>query len=118
MNPPAKTPSATDSDAPKRARTAKSRARRGSGKGKKAPASEQEPAIDEVLTNLEQIVKQLEGGELPLELALERFESGVRLARRGSALLDAVEQRVEVLLEGRDETAPFSTPDEQEREDD
>ncbi len=117
MNAPAKTPSATDSGAPKRAR-AKSRARRSSSKAKKSPASEQEPAIDDVLTNLERIVKELEGGELPLEVALERFESGVRLARRGSALLDAVEQRVEVLLEGRDEVAPFATPDEEERDDD
>ncbi len=30
----------------------------------------------------------------------------MRLARRGTALLDAVEQRVEVLLEGRDEAVP------------
>ena len=54
------------------------------------------------------VVRQLEGGELPLEKALEQFEEGVRLARRGSALLDAVEQRVEVLLADSDDVAPFS----------
>lgn len=66
------------------------------------------PAIDAVLSNLERVVRQLEGGELPLEKALEQFEEGVRLARRGSALLDAVEQRVEVLLADSDDVAPFS----------
>lgn len=102
----AKTSAATDSATPKQARTAKSRSRR--RKGESSPAAEQEPAIDEVLRHLEGIVKELEEGELPLEAALERFEHGVRLARQGSALLDAVEQRVEVLLEGRDATAPFA----------
>lgn len=53
------------------------------------------------------MVAELEAGELPLESALKRFEDGVRLARQGGQLLDAVEQRVEMLLEGRDGTAPF-----------
>lgn len=66
------------------------------------------PAIDQVLASLERVVAELEAGDLPLETALQRFEDGVRLARRGTALLDAVEQRVEVLLEGRDEPAPFA----------
>lgn len=66
------------------------------------------PAIDQVLANLERVVAELEAGDLPLETALQRFEDGVRLARRGTALLDAVEQRVEILLEGRDEPAPFA----------
>jgi exodeoxyribonuclease VII small subunit len=65
------------------------------------------PAIDQVLVSLEQVVAELEAGDLPLETALQRFEDGVRLARRGTSLLDAVEQRVEVLLEGSDEPAPF-----------
>lgn len=65
------------------------------------------PAIDTVLGELERVVAELEAGDLPLETALRRFEDGVRLARQGGQLLDAVEQRVEMLLEGRDGTAPF-----------
>ncbi|MBK7824590.1 exodeoxyribonuclease VII small subunit [Nannocystis sp.] len=65
------------------------------------------PAIDQVLGELERVVAELEAGDLPLESALKRFEDGVRLARQGGQLLDAVEQRVEMLLEGRDGTAPF-----------
>lgn len=71
------------------------------------PAGAASPAIDQVLGELERVVAELEAGELPLESALKRFEEGVRLARQGGQLLDAVEQRVEMLLEGRDGTAPF-----------
>lgn len=63
--------------------------------------------IDAILDRLEHAVRDLEGGELPLERALERFEEGVHLARRGNLLLDRVEQRVEMLLADRDETVPL-----------
>ncbi|MFO0637394.1 MAG: exodeoxyribonuclease VII small subunit [Nannocystaceae bacterium] len=71
-------------------------------------AAADEPGIDAILDQLEGVVRELEGGELPLELALERFELGVGLARRGNVLLDRVEQRVEMLLADRDETAPLA----------
>ena len=73
-------------------------------------------AIDQVLGELERVVAELEAGDLPLESALKRFEDGVRLARQGGQLLDAVEQRVEMLLEGRDGTAPFPGTNEDEEE--
>jgi exodeoxyribonuclease VII small subunit len=72
------------------------------------PAVEVAMGIDEILDGLEEVVQQLEAGDLPLEEALRRFEHGVGLARRGSTLLDAVEERVEQLLADRDEAVPFS----------
>jgi len=69
------------------------------------------PAIDTVLGELERVVAELEAGDLPLEIALRRFEDGVRLARQGGQLLDAVEQRVEMLLEGREGSVPFAGAD-------
>ena len=85
-----------------------------------AEAAPEAPAIDAVLAGLERVVAELEAGDLPLETALKRFEDGVRLARQGTTLLDAVEQRVEILLEGRDEPAPFpgAQQDDEEGEDD
>lgn len=72
-------------------------------------AAEGAMAIDEILDGLEAVVHELEAGDLPLEEALRRFEHGVELARRGSTLLDAVEERVEQLLADRDEAVPFSS---------
>ncbi|HEY8374864.1 MAG TPA: exodeoxyribonuclease VII small subunit, partial [Nannocystis sp.] len=55
-----------------------------------AESAPEGPAIDQVLASLERVVAELEAGDLPLETALQRFEDGIRLARRGTALLDAV----------------------------
>jgi exodeoxyribonuclease VII small subunit len=63
--------------------------------------------IDEVLSRLEHVVEQLEAGDLPLEQALARFEEGVALARRGGAMLDALEERVELLLADGGRRVPF-----------
>ena len=65
-------------------------------------------SVDVVLKQLESTVGELEDGELPLEDALSRFEEGVRLAQVGNKLLDRLEHKVEQLLEGRDEPAPFA----------
>lgn len=70
-----------------------------------------EGGIDEILDGLEAVVHELEAGDLPLEDALRRFEHGVELARRGSTLLDAVEERVEQLLADRDEAVPLTDDD-------
>jgi exodeoxyribonuclease VII small subunit len=69
------------------------------------------PGVDALLADLERIVSELEDGDLPLEVALARFEAGIRLARRGGALLDALEQRVDVLLGGRIEAAEIDLED-------
>lgn len=55
-------------------------------------------SFDQVLDRLRQVVQRLEQGSLPLDQALKAFEEGVRLSRRGSSILDAAEQRVELLL--------------------
>jgi exodeoxyribonuclease VII small subunit len=78
------------------------------------PSVAEAPAIDTVLGELERVVAELEAGDLPLEIALRRFEDGVRLARQGGQLLDAVEQRVEMLLEGREGSVPFPGADTQD----
>ena len=71
-----------------------------------------EASFESSLVSLEQIVDQLETGDLPLERALELFEEGVRLARRCQDQLSEVEQRVELLLQERGEikTAPLELP--------
>ncbi len=71
------------------------------------------PAFEEGLEQLEQIVKDLENGDLPLEKSLELFEKGVRLSETCRKQLQEAEGKVEVLLrkEGRIEAAPFTLED-------
>ena len=67
----------------------------------------QDPSqLEKSLGDLEKIVENLEGGELPLDAALKQFEKGVGLSRDCQKALDAAEQRVSMLagdkLEQRD----------------
>lgn len=58
--------------------------------------------FDEALTQLEERVRKLEGGELPLEDALSLYEEGVDLARTCHEQLEEAEKRVATLARGRD----------------
>ena len=49
------------------------------------------------LERLEQVVKDLEEGDLALDDSLKRFEEGVRLARACEKALAQAEKRIEVL---------------------
>ena len=51
------------------------------------------------MAQLEDIVQQLEEGDIPLEKALQQFEKGVKLSRDCQQALDSAEQRVKVLLD-------------------
>jgi exodeoxyribonuclease VII small subunit len=50
------------------------------------------------LTALEQIVRELERGDVPLEESLRLFEEGVKLTRECQERLRQAERRVEILL--------------------
>jgi exodeoxyribonuclease VII small subunit len=62
------------------------------------------------MRRLEEIVHQLEEGELNLERSLALFEEGIALARRLETQLGDAEMKVEQLLQradGSEETAPL-----------
>ena len=70
------------------------------------------------LAALEKIVRDLERGDLPLEVSLQLFEEGVRLSRECQKRLDQAERRIEVLLrdsEGRPHLAAFDEGEEELR---
>ena len=60
-------------------------------------AADEAPRFETIVAELERLVGQLEGGELPLEEALALYERGVGLARQGNTLLEGAERRVEEL---------------------
>jgi exodeoxyribonuclease VII small subunit len=64
-----------------------------------APGALAETArFEEILGRLRGLVERLEGGNLPLEDSLRAFEEGMELCRRGTAILDGAEKKVELLL--------------------
>ena len=74
---------------------------------------EQARTFEASLEALEQIVRQLEDGDLPLEKSLELFEQGIRLSRECQERLSQAERRIEILLrdnQGRPVTAAFKEP--------
>lgn len=54
--------------------------------------------FEKALARLENIVTDLEKGELALEEALKLFEEGVNISRFCNAKLDEAERKVEILL--------------------
>jgi exodeoxyribonuclease VII small subunit len=72
---------------------------------------EQPRSFEASLEALEQIVHELEGGDLPLEKSLELFEAGIRLSRQCQERLNQAERRIEVLLrdnQGRPVVSAFA----------
>ena len=67
------------------------------------------PNLEKSMAELEDIVQQLEEGDIPLEKALQQFEKGVKLSRDCQKALDGAEQRVRVLL--KDKLEDFSPDD-------
>ena len=56
--------------------------------------------FEDSIKRLEKIVKELEGGDVEIEKALNLFEEGTRLSKMCAKKLAAVERRVEVLKKG------------------
>jgi exodeoxyribonuclease VII small subunit len=81
-------------------------------------------SFETALEQLEGTVARLEEGEMPLEEALELFESGVKLSRQCTTTLEEAERRIEVLVAdrglGEDEASvrfDFEEEDEEDFED-
>ena len=54
--------------------------------------------FEQSLKQLEQIVQELESGDLPLEKAIKKFEEGIQLSKFCSKQLDETEKRISILL--------------------
>ena len=58
-----------------------------------------EYTFEQALARLEEIVKGLENGSLPLDKSIELFEEGNALVKLCTRKLDAAEQKVRILTE-------------------
>lgn len=66
--------------------------------------AEKKLSFEQGAARLEEIVSHLESGEATLDESLKLFEEGSKLLGRCNAMLDAAEQKVDVLL-GKGEEA-------------
>ncbi|UCF94870.1 MAG: exodeoxyribonuclease VII small subunit [Desulfobacterales bacterium] len=71
--------------------------------------------FEQSLKQLEQIVQELEAGDLSLEKAVQKFEEGIQLTKYCAAKLDETEKKISVLMQdsqGNLSEEPFSPEDE------
>ena len=62
-------------------------------------------SFEQSLTELEQIVQNLEQGELSLEESMTLFERGLNLSKISQNKLQDAEQKIKILLEQNNESA-------------
>jgi exodeoxyribonuclease VII small subunit len=55
--------------------------------------------FEQSMKKLEQIVQELESGDIPLEEAMQKFEEGIKLSRLCSKKLDETEKKITLLLQ-------------------
>jgi|SRR5579863_259765 len=75
------------------------------------PNADAPQSFEGSLAQLQQIVHDLEDGQLGLEVSLSRFEEGIRILRNCFRILEQAEHRIEILTgqdaAGNPLTAPF-----------
>jgi exodeoxyribonuclease VII small subunit len=79
------------------------------------PMSETDPEIaalsfEDALRSLEDIVRKLESGEVPLDATMDLYECGEKLRGHCQARLDAAQARIEKIIQGPDGQAASTQP--------
>ena len=74
--------------------------------------NEKNKTFEESMTRLEQIVRAMERGDVPLEESLKLFQEGTELVRSCGKLLDDAQLQVNKIM-----TTPDGSPVEEEFED-
>ena len=67
-------------------------------------------SFEQALKALEDVVRQLEGGEVPLEESIGLYERGEALRLHCQARLDAAQARIEKIVTGPDGKASGTVP--------
>jgi exodeoxyribonuclease VII small subunit len=69
-----------------------------------------EMSFEQALRALEDVVKRLESGDVPLEESIGLYERGEQLRRHCQARLDAAQARIEKIVAGPDGRATGAVP--------
>ena len=63
---------------------------------------EENRTFEEKLKELENIVSELEKGELSLEESISKFEKGIAVSKECNSKLEDAERRINILLDGQE----------------
>lgn len=72
---------------------------------------EGKPTFEEALRKLETLVGEMEGGELPLDEMMKRFEEGRRLSAFCTAELESIRRRIEQVVSAPGEPPRVAPPE-------
>jgi exodeoxyribonuclease VII small subunit len=67
-------------------------------------------SFEQALKALEEVVRRLEGGEVPLDESIDLYERGELLRKHCQARLDAAQARIEKIVAGPDGKAAGTQP--------
>lgn len=67
-------------------------------------------SFEDALRALEDVVRRLEGGEVPLDESIALYERGEKLRAHCQARLDAAQARIEKIVAGPDGLAKGTVP--------
>ncbi len=60
-------------------------------------------SFEENMQNLENIVQELEKGELNLEDSIKKFEEGIEISKKCNEILENAEKKITILIKKEDE---------------
>ena len=67
-------------------------------------------SFEDALRALEDVVRRLEGGDVPLDESIGLYERGEALRRHCQARLDAAQARIDKIIQGPDGKASGTVP--------
>ena len=76
-------------------------------------------SFEQAMKQLEEIVLELESGDMPLEKAIKKFEEGIRLSKFCTEKLDESEKKITILMQDADGNVsemPFTADTEEHSE--
>lgn len=84
-----------------------------------AAKSEKLPTLEESLTEITQLIDQMEHKDLTLEQSLISFERGITLVKHSQKILQDAEQKVQILIQNNNQETlsgyGYTDPDEGSR---
>lgn len=81
---------------------------------KKDPVDDKLPNLENALTEISSLIEHMEQGDLSLEQSLTQFERGIKLIKHAQKILQAAEQKIQILIQnnGEEKLADYENKEE------